>query len=207
MTLEATFGSPRGEHAINLDGMQTMKLLKFLKGSVVAAATFGLLLPHAAITNASENVTANRQTEKVRDLALGAGGVLRGQVVDQDGLPAGGATVSVIRDGGTIATVRTDDRGAFAVAGIVGGVYAITSGNATGVVRAWSHQTAPPAASPGVLLVPSDLTVRGKGRLHDWLHNDDHRGLSLGQIGLGGLLVLGLVGVVVAVTLDKVDAS
>jgi hypothetical protein len=184
-----------------------MKLIKFLRVSVVAAATLGLLLPRATITNASENLPAQHQSEIVYDLALGAGGVLRGQVVNQDGLPAGGATVSVIREGGTVALARTDARGAFAVAGIVGGVYAITSGKATGVVRAWSHRTAPPAASPGVLLVPSDLTVRGKGRVHDWLHNDNHRGLSLSQIGLGGLLVLGLVGVVVAVTLDKDDAS
>jgi hypothetical protein len=110
----------------------------------------------------------------------------------------------VIRDGGTVATVKTNESGAFAIAGLPGGVYAISSGKATGLVRAWSPQTAPPSASQGVLLVPSDLTVRGQDCLNEWLQN--HGGLSLGQIGLGGLLVLGLVGTIVAIALDD-DAS
>jgi hypothetical protein len=178
-----------------------MKLIKLLKGLAVTAATFGILLPFPTITDAAENAAASsRQADAVRDLALGAGGVLRGQVVNKDGLPDQGALVSLIRDGGTVATAKTDENGAFAVAGLPGGVYAIHSGKASGVVRAWSPQTAPPSASKGVLLVPSDLTVRGQELL------GDHDGLSLGQIGVGGLLVLGLVGTIIAVSLGD-DAS
>lgn len=177
-----------------------MKLIRLLKGLAVTAATFGILLPLPAITNAAENAAASsRQAETVRDLALGAGGVLRGQVVNKDGLPDQGATVSVIRDGGTVATVKTGENGEFAVAGLPGGVYAINSGKATGVVRAWSPQTAPPSASQGVLLVPHDLTVRGQ----DWLRN--HDGLS--RVGLGGLLVLGVVGTILAISLSGDSAS
>ena len=80
----------------------------------------------------------------------------------------------------------------------VGGVYSITSDKATGLVRAWSHQTAPPAASTSILLVPSDLTVRGQGLL---------TGLSPSQIGLGGLLVLGVTGTIIALSIDNDDAS
>ncbi|MBC8351318.1 MAG: hypothetical protein H8E66_04995 [Planctomycetes bacterium] len=182
-----------------------MKLIKCLRGFAVAAATFGILLPHPAITNAGEKSNAKRQLETVRDLALGAGGVLKGQAINKDGVPDAGATVSVIQDGETITMVKADEKGGFAVAGMTGGVYGITSGKATGVVRAWAHRTAPPAASQGILLVPNDLTVRGQGNLHDLIHNHNLGGLSLGQIGLGGLLVLGLIGTIVAVTLD--DAS
>ncbi|MCA9119944.1 MAG: carboxypeptidase regulatory-like domain-containing protein [Planctomycetaceae bacterium] len=182
-----------------------MKMLKVLRGLAVTAATFGILIPIPTIVNATEIGAASRQGEVVRDLALGAGGVIRGQVVNKDGLPDRGADVSVIRNGETVTTVKTDDQGSFAIAGISGGVYAISSGKATGVVRAWSHETAPPAASQGVLLVPSDITVRGQSCLHDWLHHHNHTGLTLGQVGLGGLLVLGLVGTIIALTLD--DAS
>ena len=181
-----------------------MKPIKLLKNLAVTAAALGVLFPFPTLINAAEITAASRQVETVRDLALGAGGVLSGQVVTKDGLPDRGVAVSVIRDGNTVATVKTDEHGAFAVAGLSGGVYAITSGKAAGVVRAWSPQSAPPAASQGVLLVPSDITVRGQGRLHDWLH--DHDGLSLAQIGLGGLLVLGLVATIVVVSLDN-DAS
>jgi hypothetical protein len=174
-----------------------MKLIKLLKGIAVTAATLGILVPLPTIVNAAENAAATRQAEVVRDVALGAGGVIRGQVVNRDGLPDQGAAVSVSRDGETIATVNADEKGAFAIAGVSGGVYAISSGKATGVIRAWSHQTAPPAASQGVLLVPSDLTVRGQSCLQN---------LSLAQIGLGGLLVLGVVGGIIIATLDN-DAS
>ncbi len=183
-----------------------MKLIKLLKGLAVSAATFGLLIPYPAITNASENATATRQAEIIRDLALGAGGVLRGQVMNKNGLPDGDATISVIRDGETVATVKADKEGSFRVLGISGGVYAVSSGKATGVVRVWTHQTAPPAASQAVLLVPSDLTVRGQGQLHGWLH-DRLGGLSLGQVGLGGLLVLGFAGTIIAIAATNNNAS
>jgi len=171
-----------------------MKLIKFLKTLSVTAATFGILLPHPMIANASENVTAKRQAEVVRDLALGAGGLLRGQVVNKDGLPERNATVSVLRDGATVATVKTDAEGTFAINGISGGVFAITSGKAIGIVRAWSHGTAPPTASRGVLLVPTDLTARGQNCLS---------GLTPAQIGIGGLLVLGMAGAIIAIAVDQ----
>ena len=170
-----------------------MRLIKFLKALSITAATFGLLLPHPMIANASENVTAKRQAEVVRDLALGAGGLLRGQVVNRDGLPERGATVSVLRNGAKVATVKTGAEGTFAVNGISGGVLAITSGKAIGIVRAWSPGTAPPAASRGVLLVPTDLTARGQSCL---------AGLTPTQIGVGGLLVLGMVGGIIAVAVN-----
>jgi hypothetical protein len=175
-----------------------MKSIRILKGLAIAAATFGILLPHAAITHASETARANRQVETIRDLALGTGGTLNGQLVNKDGLPNRGATVSIIRDGNAIASVKTNDKGMFTFAGMSGGVYGISSGKATGVVRAWSHQTAPPAASKGILLVPSDLTVRGQNLLS---------GLSPAQIGLGGLLVLGVAGTIIAIVIDNADAS
>ena len=175
-----------------------MKLIKFLKALSLTAATFGILIPHPMIANASENVTARRQAEAVRDLALGAGGLLQGQVVNKDGLPERDATVSVLRDGETVATAKTDAEGAFAVAGMSGGVFAITSGKASGIVRAWSHGTAPPAASRGVLLVPSDLTARGQSCLAN---------LTPAQIGVGGLVLLAGVGAIIAVVIDDDDAS
>lgn len=184
-----------------------MKLLKTIRSAAVIAATFGILLPHSTIVNAAERSNTTQQVQAIKDLALGTGGVVRGQVVTKDGMPDKGATVSVTRDGATIASAKADENGIFAIGGVQGGVYSINSGNATGLVRAWSQNTAPPAASQAVLLVPNDLTVRGQGRLHDLIHNHNHfGGLSVTQIGLGGLLVLGLVGTIVAVAISD-DAS
>jgi len=185
-----------------------MKLIKTIQTAAVIAATFGILLPQAAIVDAAELASQTRQVQTIKDIALGTGGVVRGQVVTKDGVADKGAIVSVARDGETIATTKADENGVFAIGGVQGGVYSINSGNTTGLVRAWSQNTAPPAASQAVLLVPSDLTVRGQGHLHNLLHNHNHLGgLSMAQIGLGGLLVLGLAGTIIAVSLDDDDAS
>jgi hypothetical protein len=175
-----------------------MKVTNFLRSVVVATAVCGMLLPHTAMSYAAENAQSiAAQNAVVRDVALGNGGVMRGQVVDRDGMAREGAIVTIESKGVQVAEARTNAEGLFAVAGLKGGIYAISSDSSSGVVRAWSNDSAPPAAAQGILLVPHDITVRGKGK-------GGHGGFLGGNgIGLGGLLVLGLAGAVVAVAIDK----
>lgn len=175
-----------------------MKVTNFLRSVVLATATCSMLLPQTAISYAAENAQSiAAQNAVVRDVALGSGGVLRGQVVDRDGVAREGATVTIESKGVQVAEARTSADGLFAVAGLKGGIYAISSDSSSGVVRAWSHESAPPAAAEGILLVPHDFTVRGKG------HTGKGGFLAgNGGIGLGGLLVLGLAGAVVAIAID-----
>ena len=71
-----------------------MKILHVLRGPALSLACIGLLLPHAAfgappvaVSPAAEGQPSVGPAPAVADVALHAGGMLLGQVVDQQGLP------------------------------------------------------------------------------------------------------------------------
>lgn len=167
-----------------------MKLTKYLKGFCVGLATVGMLLPNVATAN--QTVAAQSAT-KVLDVSLTQGGVLKGQVLNQKGQPIAHTSVTLQQGNKDVAKATTDAQGQFAVQGLKGGVYAISTEGTTGVLRAWSDQTAPPSSVASVLLVPQDQTTRAQGG------NGGH--------SVGGLLVLGFAAAVIAVAIDHNSAS
>ena len=182
-----------------------MRLKQFITGAAVALSTFGLLLPPEAIAHAADAVSGVRQAAVTIDLALGQGGTIRGQVVNQDAIGKADTIVSIRQGDREVARTVTDDSGAFAVTGLKSGVYVVASGKSATLVRAWNSHAAPPSAAEGILLVPNELTVRGQERVHDLLHgNGGH--LGLGKHGIGALLVVGVIGTITALSLDD-DAS
>lgn len=121
----------------------------------------------------------------VRDVALGSGGTLSGQLLSAQGQPLGKRTVFVARSGKVVARATTDQRGAFKVAGLQGGVYQVAAAQTTETIRLWAENTAPPAAGREVLLV-SGTALRGQRALGDVVTSD-------------GFIIAGLIGVAVAV--------
>jgi len=100
----------------------------------------------------------------VRDIALGPGGVLRGQVVDAQGKACAKVSVRLVRMGNRaepVAVTTTGEEGGFAFDGVRAGVYRVETPLSAGVYRLWSPDAAPPAASPAALVVQGDSTVRG----------------------------------------------
>ena len=96
------------------------------------------------------------------DVALGAGGVMRGRLVDPSGIALAGQSVSVFYEGRVIAQSVTDDQGDFSVAGLRGGSHALTTGGNSLICRLWTGNAAPPVAQTSVLMVSPSRAVRGQ---------------------------------------------
>jgi hypothetical protein len=145
------------------------------------------------------NPQPNRPTTPaVRDVALQAGGVLQGQVLDSQGQPVANATVRAVGLGTRAEQVRmaqADAAGRFQIAGLSGGVYRVETAQGVMICRLWAPNTSPPAAESSVLLVHGGETVRG----------------NLGSIGWLGWTLIGLgVAAAIAIPLalnDDDDAS
>ena len=133
-----------------------MKYSKVLKGLAVVLATVGLVLPLPVSA-----LAAGPQPVR-RDVALGPGGLFRGQLVDRQGSGLSGATVTVSRRGREVASGITDDDGNFAITKLRGGVYQVQTGQVTGIYRLWASRSAPPSAQQSVLLVTDPFVARGQ---------------------------------------------
>jgi len=148
-------------------GICFMKLHKWLKRAIIVAACCGMLAP-APLMQAA----VAERTSSGLDVELLPGGVLRGQVIDVEGTARQRMLVTLHHSGRRIAAAVTDRTGSFALAGLGGGRYEITAGQAFGSYRIWAPSTAPPAARRGVLLVVGEGGLRGQtGPIAFWLGN------------------------------------
>jgi hypothetical protein len=138
-----------------------MKLVAIFRGSVVALASIGLLLPQLALGAGTVQPNRSVLSTVVRDVALQEDGLLKGQVLDTEGTPVPGIPVVIARQGKRIATTETGADGSFAVTGLGGGVYQIVTAQGGAAYRLWAPRTAPPAAATNALIVNGDTVVRG----------------------------------------------
>jgi hypothetical protein len=120
-----------------------------------AFACIGLIIPSwsfAAPPGAATN-----------DVALRAGGVLLGQVVDQQGIARPDSPVSIQYAGNEVVRTTTDQNGVFAAKGLRGGQYQLLTPDGGSTCRLWAPDTAPPSARPAALIVAGNDVVRGQG--------------------------------------------
>ena len=142
-----------------------MKLKRF-QTVLAAVACVGIVCPPTALAAAPPN--------GAKDVALAPGGVLVGQVVDQQGAVRAGSTVRIQQGDQEIVRTQTDKNGVFAAQGLRGGQYLIVSDDGQSICRLWAPNTAPPAASDGVVVVTGQDVVRGQyggGRWLDWVRS------------------------------------
>jgi hypothetical protein len=119
-----------------------------------AAASLAMLLPPTAM--------ATTPAAPTNDVALRAGGLLVGQVVDAQGVAKAGTAVSIRQGENEVARTTTDANGMFAAKGLRGGQYQLQTEEGTSDCRLWAADTAPPAARPGALIVTGNDVVRGQ---------------------------------------------
>jgi hypothetical protein len=131
-------------------------------GSLAAAiASMGMILPSVSLAGAPAAGS--------HDIALRDGGVLVGQVVNQQGVAKANAAVSIRYASHEVVRTTTDENGVFAAKGLRGGQYQLLTDDGVSTCRLWAADTAPPAARPAALVVSGDNVVRGQGYGHGWI--------------------------------------
>lgn len=115
--------------------------------------------PSAVIAQGTATVSA--ATPAAVDIALRPEGLLIGQLVSASGEPLADREVKLGLSDGREATAKTNAEGGFAFRGAKG-VMVLASDKARVVVRGWSPKTAPPSATPALLLVETEGFVRGQ---------------------------------------------
>lgn len=175
-----------------------MKITKYVKGLCVGLATFGLVVPNLGVAIGAETPQAARPaTASVIDVSLMEGSVLQGQVMSPQGQVVANAPVVLHHGQNEVAKTTTNSNGEFALRGVKGGVYVVSTDGAAGVVRAWTPRSAPPSSVKGVLLVPQDSTSRAQ------LGN----GPILSNFGVGAIILGGVLATVLVVSIDHNNAS
>jgi hypothetical protein len=120
-----------------------------------ASVTFGV----EATQRGSVSPSAARSATTIRDVALAQGGLLVGQILDEQMKPVPGAKIAIQTEGFTAAATETDADGVFAVAGLRGGVHQVVTEQSIQDCRLWAAGTAPPRAGSHLRLIPSQGTV------------------------------------------------
>jgi hypothetical protein len=124
-----------------------------------------MMLPTSALAAVPPSAAKNT------DVALRSGGLLVGQVVDQQGVAKANTPVSIQFAGKEVARTTTDADGVFAAKGLRGGQYQIVTPQGMNDCRLWAAETAPPSARPAALVVSGNQVVRGMpgGGVVDWV--------------------------------------
>ena len=172
-----------------------MKVSKMIRVCIVALTCFGFLSADLARA-------AGPAVVKVRDVALQSAGVLKGQVVNQQGAPQTGTQVAAVQNGQTLAVANTDQAGRFEMANLSGGVYELRTAANSEVYRFWAPRTAPPVAQDGVLLVSDSNVALGQ---HGY-GNGGALGFLANPWVLAGI-VAAAIAIPLAVASDDDDAS
>jgi hypothetical protein len=165
-----------------------MKLVQSLKTFTVMLACVGLL--------AGQTVQA--ASPVIRDVALQPGGILNGQVLNEQAVAQGQAKVAVVHKGKPLTVTETDNAGRFVLTGLEPGVYELHLAEGGGAYRVWAPRTAPPAAEQSVLLVQDSRVVRG---MHQ---GAGHFGWLANPWVLAGIVALAIA---IPLALDDDDAS
>lgn len=167
---------------------RTSKLMLWL-------AAIGLVVPQVRIVSAADVQPAAGQQMAIVDVSLTQDNLLQGQLVNRDGAPKAKAQMTLASGGEVVTRGVTDEKGFFTLKVDKGGVYALSDGQTSALVRAWTSQAAPPSANSGVLMVSDQNVTRA----------------ALGGGGLGTVIgwaaVIGVVTGVIIAAADNDDAS
>ena len=152
-----------------------MHVWNWTRRSITTLATIGLLLPtpcvfgqspkpenHSSLKDATSRKAEENPVAEV-DVALDAGNVLRGVVVDNAGQRATNIHVLLFHHQRLVAEGQSNEDGEFAIANLRGGFYQVAAGERVVSVRCWTPDSAPPKAVASTLIQISDVA---RGQVH-----------------------------------------
>jgi hypothetical protein len=138
--------------------------VKTVSRTMLWLALVGLLLPPVRQVSAADHTapppTASQSPQLV-DIALTSNNLLQGQLVDRQGVPKANTTVQLSGGSKIVGEGISDEQGVFRIPVERGGVYALSDGETSALVRVWTQQAAPPSAQPAVLMVSDPELTRG----------------------------------------------
>lgn len=143
---------------------------------IIVLACVGMLLPHMVM-----GATPAPKVQ-ITDVALQNGGLLSGQVIDQQGVGKVAAQVVVLQQGRKPVQTVTDKTGKFQVVGLSGGTTQLVTTSGQGVYRLWTAKAAPPNAKASALLISNGQVVRGQAYGPAW------QGWILPACAAGGII-------------------
>ncbi len=153
-----------------------------------AVAVLGMVLP--------QTVFAGQPARPSVDVALGPGGLLTGQVVDENGVAQPGLPVVIQQGQQQVVRTATDENGQFFAQGLRGGQHQIVTPAGPVAYRFWAANTAPPAANNAALVVANHDVVRGQyGPGGAWL----------GWVRSHPYITAGIIGAAIAIPLAVAD--
>lgn len=139
-----------------------MNICKRIQTTLALLACIGFIVPSTII--AAPPAPSTKTT--TADIALDAGGLLTGKVVDQAGQAVPNATLVFKTGQHQLVETLADDNGAFRIKSLQGGVYQMTADGFASTARLWTAQTAPPHAKKTATLVTGTI-VRGQSCTND----------------------------------------
>jgi len=148
-----------------------MRIARLFRHGLPWMAVAGACLPaQVSMADQSGRRPAAPQTTvfAVSDVALAQGGLLKGQLLNEQMQPVAGTEVTIVANGRTVAATTTDANGVFAVAGLRGGFHQITTAVAIENCRFWIAGTEPPRATQGIQIIASRDVVRGQWGPRQW---------------------------------------
>ncbi|MBX3443350.1 MAG: carboxypeptidase regulatory-like domain-containing protein [Planctomyces sp.] len=165
--------------------------LSWAKTAAIVAG-LNVAAPQAMSFAAEPTAPAKRVVAAPTDVVLTSAGELRGRVITAEGQAVDGAAVSLQQNGKTVGRATTTESGDFRLENVRGGVYQVSAGQSSRVVRAWTEESAPPAARPTTTLVQGNL-VRGQDEW-DYFETDE---MVIAGIATAALIV-GIIALVEA---------
>lgn len=140
-----------------------MKMLNWLKGTAIALAAIGTMLPAPQLQAAEGKAPLKIETTQasVLDISMSAEGIFAGRVIDHAGNVVPDAEVVISQGNRQVAKTVSDQSGAFSVSGLKGGVYNVRSGNTEGSFRIWTQSAAPESSKEQALVILGKNGTRG----------------------------------------------
>lgn len=138
--------------------------MKHVSKTMLWLAAIGLVIPPAGPVSAVEVTRAAPAAAKTPlvDVSLDAAKQLRGQLVDRQGAGKVDQKVRLLSGTDTLAETVTDRQGGFRLPVEKGGIYTLSDGQSSALVRVWTQKAAPPAAKEGVLMVSDPELTRAR---------------------------------------------
>jgi hypothetical protein len=133
---------------------------------------------------AAKGAVEKKAAKAPADVVLTSAGKLTGRVITAEGTPVDGATVTLTQNGKDVGRTTSDATGNFAMASVKGGVYQVSAGPTTQVVRVWQPEAAPPTARTSATIVQGTV-VRGQDEW-DYFETDE---MVIAAVATAGLIV------------------